>query len=172
MITIISSSNRSGNYTELFAQKCKELLDIKGVENKLFFLDQIPSPIDLQSIYDYENSAFAAIAKEVVEPADKFLFVIPEYNGSLPGILKFFIDGIHPKYFTGKKAAFIGVSAGRAGNLRGMDHLQDVLHYLEVVIMPPKLPISQLFKLIKENQIVDKETLELLEKQVEDLIYF
>jgi|SRR5690554_3404630 len=172
MITIISASNRSGNYTELFAQKCKEILDEEGVENQLYFLDEIPSPIDLQSIYNYHNSAFTAIAKKIIAPADKFVFVAPEYNGSFPGILKFFIDAIEPQNFKGKKAALIGVSAGRAGNLRGMDHLQDVLHYLQVVIMPPKLPISQLYKLIDGDEIVDKETLSLLKKQMKDLINF
>lgn len=172
MITIISATNRNGNYSILFAQKCKEILDQKGIECQLFNLDDIPSPLALRSVYDYKNSVFADIAQKIIAPAEKFIFVVPEYNGSFPGILKMFIDAVEPQFFRNKKAALIGVSSGRAGNLRGMDHLQDVLHYLFVTIMPPKLPISSLHHLVEGDEIIDEVTLKLIEEQVDRLIEF
>jgi NAD(P)H-dependent FMN reductase len=172
MVTIISASNRLGNLTSLFAKHCEMLFKEKGVEAQLLELDSLPEELSLQSVYEYDTSVFADYAKKYFQNVDKFLFIIPEYNGSFPGILKLFIDAVHPKNYHGKKAALIGVSAGRAGNLRGMDHLTDILHYLQVTVMPYKLPVSQLNSLLEGNSIKDKVTLELLETQVQKLIDF
>ncbi|MEX2379460.1 MAG: NADPH-dependent FMN reductase [Vicingaceae bacterium] len=172
MTTIISASNREGNLTALFAQECLQFFEAAGEDCQLFYLDELPSPLSLQSVYEYKTSAFADLSEKLIQPADKLLFVVPEYNGSIPGILKLFLDAIEPPYFKGKKAALIGISAGRAGNLRGMDHLTDILHYLQVNVMPFKLPISRLFDLIENDRVVDEETLSLMKKQVDDLIAF
>jgi len=172
MVTIISASNRMGNLTSLFARHCEDLFKQKGVGVQLLELDSLPEELPLQSVYEYDTSVFADYAKTYFQNVDKFLFIIPEYNGSFPGILKLFIDGIHPKHYTDKKAALIGISAGRAGNLRGMDHLTDILNYLQVTVMPFKLPVSQLNSLLEGETISDQVTLELLNKQVDKLIEF
>lgn len=172
MTTIISASNREGNLTALFAKQCQVFFEEAGEACQLFYLDELPSPLSLQSVYEYKTSAFANLSEQLIEPADKLLFVVPEYNGSIPGILKLFLDAIEPAVFKGKKAALIGVSAGRAGNLRGMDHLTDILHYLQVNVMPFKLPVSRLYDLIDKDSVVDQETLRLMKKQVVDLIEF
>lgn len=172
MITIISASNRTGNLTSHFAKHCQLLLKEKGVEAQLLELDSLPTKLPLQSVYEYDTSVFADYAKTYFQNVDKLLFIVPEYNGSFPGILKLFIDAIHPKHYEGKKAALIGVSAGRAGNLRGMDHLTDILHYLQVIVMPHKLPVSQLNSLLEGDVIKDRVTQELLESQVQKLIEF
>jgi len=172
MITIISASNREGNLTSFFASKCQEILNRHKVENRVYYLHDLPDTISLSSVYNYEDSIFKELGKELIVPASKLLFIVPEYNGSIPGILKLFIDAIEPSVYKGKKAALIGVAAGRAGNLRGMDHLTDILHHLEVNVMPQKLPISQLFGLLKEEEVVDESTLNLLEKQLQLLSEF
>jgi NAD(P)H-dependent FMN reductase len=79
----------------------------------------------------------------------------------------------YSKTFEGKKVALVGLASGKAGNLRGMDHLTGVMNYLGCIIMPNKLPISQLENLIDENgEIVDKETLSSIKKHVKDFIAF
>lgn len=172
MITIISASNREGNLTAIFARVCFRLLQQKNQKVELFALDEIPEKVSLKSVYDYNNSYFSKRAKEVILPAQKLLFVVPEYNGSIPGILKLVIDAIEPSYFKNKKAALIGVASGRAGNLRGMDHLSDILNHLEVNVMPQKLPISKMNDLLGQNELTDITTEDLLEQQVERLINF
>lgn len=172
MITIISASNREGNLTSSFSGYCKEM--INGVEQdcKYFNLSDLPDQVSLKSVYEYETSYFEKIALEFIHPADKFLFVIPEYNGSFPGILKLFIDAIHPKYFYGKKAALIGVASGRAGNLRGMDHFSDILNHIQVHVLPQKLPISRMEEHLEMNELTNKETKTLIDKQINRLIEF
>ena len=67
----------------------------------------------------------------------------------------------------------IGLASGRAGNLRGMEHLTGVMNYLGCVIMPNKLPVSQLEKIIDEKgEITDKESLSTIKKQIKDFIVF
>ncbi len=75
---------------------------------------------------------FIKIENEILIPTQKFIFIIPEYNGTFPGVLKAMIDNSDiKKAWYHKKALLTGVSTGRAGNLRGMDHLSASLHYHE-----------------------------------------
>jgi NAD(P)H-dependent FMN reductase len=70
--------------------------------------------------------------------------------------------------FGGKKGAVVGVAAGRAGNLRGIDQLVGILHYLNMTVLPHLQPYSQINKLLDENgTITDANTLEVLQKHVE-----
>lgn len=159
MITIISSSNRRGNKTKNFSEYCLNWIKERGEEVQVFSLDELPSTIDLNEVYNYESSVFTDIAKKYIIPSDKLFFVVPEYNGSVPGILKLFMDAVKPEYYAGKKAALLGIAAGRAGNLRGMDHLTDVLHYLQVEVMALKLPVSQIYNILDaEGNVIDETT--------------
>jgi NAD(P)H-dependent FMN reductase len=173
MITIISSSNRTKNKTINFAHYCFEWFKKNGHEVQLFSLDQLTASIHLSEVYNYESSIFTDIAKEYIIPADKLYFVVPEYNGSMPGVLKLFMDGIKPEYYAGKKAALLGVAAGRAGNLRGMDHLTDVLHYLQVEVMALKLPVSQIYNILDaDGNVIDETTQKAIDAQLTKFINY
>ena len=52
----------------------------------------------------------------------------------------------------GKKALLTGVSTGRAGNLRGMEHLTGILHYMRVIVHPNKFPISVVDRLFNDQR--------------------
>ncbi len=66
-----------------------------------------------------------------VNEYEKFIFVMPEWNGSYPGQVKVFIDNqSHPNKFQGKKVSLIGLSGGHSGNIIGIHHLRDVLEYV------------------------------------------
>lgn len=104
---------------------------------------------------------------------DRFVFVIPEYNGSYPGIAKLFLDTINPAIWEGKKAALVGVATGRAGNLRGMDHLTAVLNYLKMEVYSQKIPLSSVHQHLNESgTIALTEYSELLKKQIEGFLKF
>ena len=144
--------------------------------------------LDLADIHlqEYENLLYeeahvsdilASIQDSYIIPADKFVFVVPEYNGGMPGILKLFIDAMsvremEPTFFM-KKACLTGVSSGRAGNLRGMEHLTGVLNYLQVVVFPNRLPISRVESFISGDKLVlDEETRDAIDRQLTDFIEF
>jgi NAD(P)H-dependent FMN reductase len=107
-------------------------------------------------------------------PSPKFIFISPEYNGSIPGVLKclFDISDIQ-KVWWGKKALLTGVSSGRAGNLRGMEHLTGILHYMKVAVHHNKLPISVIHSLINSTgEIADSRTLDSIQLQLDEFIEF
>jgi chromate reductase, NAD(P)H dehydrogenase (quinone) len=166
MYTIISGTNRADSYTIKVAKQYQQLLQEKGIEANL---------LSLQGLNVLErNPEFKKIENEILIPAQKFIFVSPEYNGSIPGVLKamFDISDIE-KCWWGKKALLTGVSTGRAGNLRGMDHLTAILHYLKVNVHHNKLPISVVDKLFDESGVItDKATLKSINIQLDEFISF
>ncbi|MCB0689961.1 MAG: NAD(P)H-dependent oxidoreductase, partial [Saprospiraceae bacterium] len=92
-------------------------------------------------------------------------------------ILKLFLDAISVRdrkaTFYGKKACLTGVSSGRAGNLRGLDHLTNIVNYLHVTVFPNRLPISSLKSLVNDSgQLRDPYTTKVLENQVKEFIKF
>ena len=109
-----------------------------------------------------------------LKPASKFIIIMPEYNGSYPGILKLMIDNTDvAKVWWHKKVLLTGVSTGRAGNLRGMDHLTGVLLHLKMIVHPNRLPISVVDKLLdRENQFSNAATVNAVQTQLEEFIHF
>ncbi len=77
--------------------------------------------------------------KAQVNDADALLFVTPEYNRSIPGVLKNAIDlGSRPygeNAFAGKPAALCGVSVGALGTALAQQHLRNVLAYLDMPVL-------------------------------------
>ena len=178
MITVISGSNRPGNLTKPFAEKIHEILD-KKTRQKIRFLDleKLTGEIINSEMYDGEvqSPGIIKIQDEMIMPSEKLVFVMPEYNGSYPGIVKVFIDAIsvreYKKTFSGKKAGLIGVASGRAGNLRGMDHLTGVLNHIGMIVFPNKLPISSIEDILGDNNSIDDEnTLNVMEKFAEGFL--
>ena len=77
--------------------------------------------------------------KGEIEAADGVLIVTPEYNRSIPGVLKNAIDWASRPYgknsFDGKPTAAIGTSQGAVGTAAAQQHLRSILAYLNVILM-------------------------------------
>ena len=72
-----------------------------------------------------------------------------------------------------KKALLVGVSTGRAGNLRGLEHLTSSLMHLKINVHPNRLPVSVVHTLINENEeIADDATLKTMNAQVDEFLAF
>jgi NAD(P)H-dependent FMN reductase len=177
MILVISGTNRPNSNTRILADYVYTFLREKdGVEAKFLSLEDLPSDVLNNEMYHSGilPESLVAIQEEMVIPSDKWIIISPEYNGSIPGVLKLFIDVISiRKYsdnFKGKKAALIGVSTGRAGNLRGMEHLTGMLNYLKMHVHPEKLPVSSVQNLIDDELKIDLLTCENLERLVTEFI--
>jgi chromate reductase len=120
------------------------------------------------------DDSFLKMEDELLKPATRFIIIMPEYNGSYPGILKLLIDNTDiAKVWWHKKVLLTGVSTGRAGNLRGMDHLTGVLLYLKMIVHPNRLPISVVDKLLDgENHFSNKETINAIQTQLDEFLKF
>ena len=99
---------------------------------------------------------------------------MPEYNGSYPGILKLMIDNtVVPKVWWYKKVLLTGVSTGRAGNLRGMEHLSGSLLHMKMQVHYNRLPISLVDKLMNTvGQFSDEPTLKAVNTQLDEFLDF
>ena len=165
MYTIISGTNRPNSHTEKVAAAYQKILKEKKIEAHLFSLKNI----ELLK----RNPTFSAIEAKLLIPTQKFIFIIPEYNGSYPGVLKAMIDITDVKTWWWKKALLTGISTGRAGNLRGMDHLSDSLQHLNIFVHPNKLPISVIDKVMNGEGVIHNEsTLKAINKQLDEFIKF
>jgi chromate reductase len=173
MVTIISATNRPGSSTLKVAQYYQNNLRQKGMEAGLLSLTQLPGNFMESDLYGKRSAEFEPI-QEIITQTDKFLFIIPEYNGSFPGVLKTFIDGCSfPQSFYEKKAALTGISSGKYGNIRGIDHFTGICHYIHLNIMPLKIHIGSINKEFDENNnLFMADTVKFTNEQMDKFILF
>jgi len=165
MITIISGTNRDNN-TKKVAREYQRFLKEKNTDSILLALDE-------NNVFERDD-AFIKMEETFLKPASKFIIIMPEYNGSYPGILKLMIDNTDiAKVWWNKKVLLTGVSTGRAGNLRGMEHLTGSLLHLKMLVHPNRLPISLIDKLLDSDDHFSNEgTINSIHSQLEEFINF
>lgn len=173
MITIIASTNRPGSSTLKLAKYYQKRLAQKGEECNLLSLAELPGCLIETDLYGKRSPEFEKI-QQLITATEKFLFVIPEYNGSFPGVLKVFIDACSfPESFYDKKAALVGLSSGKYGNIRGIDHFTGVCHYLHLNVMALKIHISAIrTELNEQGDLAAEDTLKYTEEQMDKFIKF
>lgn len=133
----IAGSLRRDSYNRAALRAATELVP-EGATIDIFELDGIPG-----FNQDEEQNPPAKIAelKKRVREADAILFVTPEYNYSVPGVLKNAIDWASRPYgdsaWNGKPAAIMGASIGTIGTARAQYHLRQMMVFLNM------FPINQ-----------------------------
>lgn len=180
MITIFCGTNRRNGRTRLITDYIYGLLVEQSTEEVRYFnLEDLPSDMLHADMYSEEgqSDAVAKLQDTYVVPADKFIFVVPEYNGGIPGALKLFLDACSVRKYKesfhgGKKAGLIGISAGRSGNSRGLEYMTGFLNYLQIQVMPNKLPLSSIEQLLKDDALEEEGAQKALSEFVEQFINF
>ncbi|OAV44729.1 NADPH-dependent FMN reductase [Lewinella sp. 4G2] len=176
MITVISGTNRKDSVTLAYAQHYVEALRAAGEGAQLLDLSEVSLAGLQREMYspDTMDAAWRTLQETYILGAQKMVFISPEYNGSYPGVLKLFIDGIsvnnYKQNFSGKIVALVGISSGRAGNLRGMDHLGDCLAHMGAWVLPNRTPVSLADQHLEDRILTDAPTVEELKKQIQQLI--
>lgn len=129
MITVISGTNRPGSNTLKISRIVSNILHGHGEEVSFIDLAELPAELFSSSSYRDKPAAFAPFQDAVLE-TDGILTVVPEYNGSFPGVLKYFIDMLRfPDSLYEKPAGFVGISAGQSGAVRAVEHLEMIFQY-------------------------------------------
>lgn len=180
MITVFAGTNRKNSRTRLVAEYIYGLLVEQADEEVQFFsLEDLPNDMLHADMYSPEGQSkdLAAIQDEYMIPTTKFYFVVPEYNGGIPGVFKAFLDACSIREYAGtfkgnKKAALTGVSSGRAGAARGMEYMTGFLNYLTIQVLPNKLPVSQIETLVEGNEITDEGAKAAIQAQVSQFLEF
>ncbi len=120
------------------------------------------------------NPQLLQVEQDLLIPSGKFVFIMPEYNGSFPGILKLLMDNSDiKKCWWHKKAAMVGVADGRGGNLRGLEHMTNILHYLKMNVLYNKLPLSRINDEIDDKGLWLKPgTANAIKQQIEEFLKY
>ena len=117
MITIICTTNRSPSRSKVLAEFYQGLLTAADQESTIMDLADLPGDFTSTALYDKAgtNPEFNKLMDQV-QNCQKFVFIVPEYNGSFPGVFKAFVDGLKwPASFKDKKCALVGISSGTQG---------------------------------------------------------
>jgi len=171
-ITIISGTNREGSYSRVVSEIYGEIFERKSQPFQIIDLKDLPADFIFSASFENsgEHPEFNEIQKKI-NASSKFVFVVPEYNGSFPGVLKAFLDGLeYPGSFKGKTAALVGLASGHMGGALALSHLTDVLHYMGVMVLPIKPRLPRISKILVNKKFADGIYTDLLEEQVEMLI--
>lgn len=170
-IGIFTGSLRKKSYNKYVAKIMQELLEEKATVQMMEIGNL---PIFCQD-YDDENKTPAewATFRQAVGSLDAFLFVTPEYNRSLPPVLKNALDVASRPYgqnmWNGKPGGVISVSTGQIGGFGANHHLRQTLAFLNVYTMQqPEAYISNIGNSIDENGTLKNESLKSFLGQVAD----
>ncbi len=140
---IISGTNRPGSHALRVARVLKGYYDELKVISHIYDLCDLPMELFSPHVYKEKPAAFKAVQESVLQCAGLHV-VTPEYNGSFPGVLKYFIDMLKfPESFARKPVAFVGESDGRFGGLRSVEQLQMVFGYRNAFTFPERVFISR-----------------------------
>lgn len=129
---------------------------------------------DLEESPPQEALAF----KQQVKQAEAVLFVVPEYNFSIPGVLKNALDWLSRagKDLQGKPTFIVGSSMGNFGSVRAQIHLREIL--TNPSLAPILLPGNEVYvgaiheKLNSDHEINDTNTLDFLDQVVDNFVDF
>lgn len=149
MITVISGTNRTESVSAQVAVFVAEAYADLGAEVGILDLAELP-------IETLSPDAYVEKPARVLEFIDQILassglvVIVPEYNGSMPGVLKLFIDMLpFPESFEDRPVSYVGLAAGQFGGLRPVEHLQQVFGYRNALNFPRRVFIPAVGAVMK-----------------------
>ncbi len=168
----LAGSLRKASYNRALLRAAQQLVPA-GAKLDIIELDGIP-PFN----QDDEASPPASVVqlKARIKEADAVLFVTPEYNYSVPGVLKNAIDWASRPYgqnaWKGKPAAVMGASPGFVGTARAQYHLRQMMVFLDVpVVTQPEVLIGTAAKRFNDaGELTDETSRKLIVQLLEALI--
>jgi chromate reductase len=151
MIVIISGTNRPGSNTRKVTAHVEAIYKKLGVETLLLDLAELPAEIFSPTSYAEKPAAFKKFSDAILA-SDGLVIITPEYNGSVPGIVKYFIDMLpFPESFEQRPVCFIGLAAGIWGALRPVEQLQAIFGYRNALIYPERVFMPGINKSLDAN---------------------
>jgi NAD(P)H-dependent FMN reductase len=174
MIILISCTNRSNSLTLKVTKYYQKLLEQKKIPSQILDLSLLPQDFLFSALYENagKNNKFNEF-QTLIDTNEKFVFIMPEYNGAVPGILKAFLDGLrYPDTWEGKKIAMVGLSAGMQGGALALSHLQDIMSYLGANTLGLQVKMPYIHKYFQDNKITFEIYQEFLDKQIEKFLVF
>jgi len=138
-ILVISGTNRPDANALKVARILEGHYRKASIATDFLSLTDLPLEVFQGSAYAAKPPAMLAIQQRVLDAAGLHV-VTPEYNGSFPGVLKYFIDMLKfPESFDRKPVAFTGEAAGSWGAIRSVEQLQMIFGYRNAHTFPERV---------------------------------
>src|ERR1041384_4511088 len=148
MVAIISGTNRPNSNTRKVTARVEAIYKSLGVEFQLLDLADRPPEIFSPASYAKKPAAFKKFTDAILA-SDGVVIVTPEYNGGVPGVLKYFIDMLpFPESFEHRPVCFVGVAMGIWGALRPIEQLHAIFGYRNAFIFPERVFMPGIGKLL------------------------
>ena len=168
----LAGSLRKGSYNKTLLRAAMEMVPADA-ELEIFDLEGLP-PFN----QDLENQPPEKVKefKAKIRAADAILIATPEYNYSIPGVLKNAIDNASRPYgdnaFDGKSVAIMGASIGMLGTARAQYHLRQSLVFLNMYpLNQPEVMVPFAQEKIDQNgRVTDPKTREKIKELLEALV--
>ncbi len=171
-IVVVCGTNRTGAMSRLMARHLVATYQTTGHEVDLLDLEDLPTSALAPDAYKETPADVQPLVTRFLA-ADGVVFIVPEYNGSFPGVLKLFIDMLpYPEGFEARPCAFVGLAAGQFQSLRAVEHLQQVAAYRNALLYPRRVFIGDSFKKFDNGKLADPELDKRLATQAEGFIEF
>jgi len=173
MITMIVGTNRPGSNTRSVARQIEEIYQKLGTPLEVLDLAQLPPEVFSPASYAKKPASFLPFSEAILRSSG-LVVVTPEYNGGMPGILKYFIDMLKfPESLEKRPACFIGLAAGMWGALRPVEQLQAIFAYRNAYIYPERVFLPKINDLLDgKGRLTDPELVERLTVQARGFIEF
>lgn len=173
MISLLIGTNRPDSNTARVARHIVDLYSALGEPVHVIDLAQLPPDSFQGSSYASKSPAVQAAGDAVLQSRG-LVVVTPEYNGSFPGALKYFIDLLpFPAAFERRPVVFVGLAAGEWGGLRPVEQLQAIFSYRNAHIYPERVFIPGVYKVLgPDGRIHDERILARLTRQASGFLKF
>jgi len=163
---VISGTDRADSNTLKISKYIQSLYKEAGEDIGLIDLREIRGELAAGPHYGSNQPASLQAEISKVVTSDGLIVVCPEYNGSMPGILKYYIDHMKfPDSFEYRPVAFVGLG-GMFGGMRPVEHLQGVFGYRNAFIYPQRVFLMNVHKVMKDGSLIDPLMQDLLKAQV------
>ncbi len=154
-LLIFAGSLRTDSCNKKFAREALRLAEQEGADCEFLDLRDYPMPV-----YDGDIETSSGIPEQTVmlgkkiAEADALIISTPEYNGSIPGILKNVIDWLSREKtvsLEGKQLLLLAASPGRLGGVRSLWHSRQPFEVLGVHVFPGMMGLADAYNAFDEN---------------------
>lgn len=173
MIVIVCGTNRPGSNTRKVTSRAEAIYQSLKVQTQTLDLAEMPPKIFSPASYATKPAGFSRFTDAILA-SDGLVVVTPEYNGSLPGVLKYFIDMLpFPESFEQRPVCFVGLAAGIWGALRPVEQLQAIFGYRNAYVYPERVFMPGINKLLDASgRFTSPDIEQRLEKQATGFVGF
>jgi NAD(P)H-dependent FMN reductase len=151
MMTLVVGTNRPGSNSRKIAALIEHFYAEMKVPLAVIDLAKLPLETFLPVSYKDKPISFQGFSDTILRSSGLHV-VTPEYNGGMPGVLKYFIDMLKfPESFERRPVCFTGVAMGAWGALRPVEQLQAIFGYRNAYLYPERVFIPRVHEQLDES---------------------